>query len=474
MRGEATGTQDDSDWLALGSAGPRRWIGLLLAGLGTSSAALAHSANAEAETPTLVASTDEIGFTMDEDWRQWWRRVLDRGGRPDPTGPLQQRFANQQYPEHEADQIAGDFMLAHEADWARSTNQVRFWIHSYDALQLGNKFQMKMGTDIGGDWQVSFRYDGLDNRSTASRMITGDFTWKPQGETGFYTTISIYPRLEKQDTDLALTLGYDAGPLGEARLRVFGLDPFTNASYWLASNRKPPAPLIWKQLDVPLAFSLELLSGTWRGLHSELYIGAVPTQRRVLYLGGLVEKYVHEDSAFMLGGMLEWKAPEYPLWLGVTGLVVTNIREEFDARDPEGTRERLRERNVQSRAYAISTPRQDLLFEAQLRFTARPESVVGPGSVQTEREDNEYIFDARGQWLLSSWFGTELAYVHAQRATIGPPDVSVDGNGDRFVTRLMFNSGGGMLVSVGVDWDPSPRRSAIYAGGGGTITIDFD
>jgi hypothetical protein len=445
----------------------------LLIGLGGLPAILAHSGNAGAQTATLVSS-DDIGFTLDEDWRQLWRRVLDRGGRPDPTGPLQQRFANQQYPEHEADQVAADFMLAREASWARSTNQMRFWIHSYDALELGNEFQMKVGHAIGGDWRADFRYDGLDNRVTHSRFITGDFTWAPQGSTGFYTSISIYPRLEKQDTDLAVTFGYDAGPWGDARLRIFGLDPFTNASYWLASNRKPPAPLIWKQLDVPLAFSLELLSGHWQGLHSELYLGLIPAQRRALYLGGLVDKYIHEDSAVMLGSMLEWKAREYPVWLGLTGMVVTNVRRAFDTADVAGSRERIRERNVSTRAYAIVSPRQDMLFEAHLTVTARPESVLGAEGLHTEREDNGYIFDVRGQWLFSSWLGTELAYLHTQRSAVGPPNVSVEGNLNRFVTRLMFDSGGGMRVSVGADWDPAPRRSAIYAGGGGTISIDFD
>jgi hypothetical protein len=436
-------------------------------------AVIAHSAAAEADTPALV-ETEHIGFTLDEDWRQWWRRVLDRGGRPDPTGPLQQRFAKPQYPEHEVDQIVGDFMLAREAHWARSTNQLRFWVHSYDALELGTKFQMKLGHDIGGDWRVGFRYDGLDNRATASHLLSCDFTWSPQGKAGFYTTSSIYPRLEKQDTDLALTVGYDAGSLGHARVRIFGLDPFTNASYALASNRKPPAPLFWKQLDLPLAVSVELLSGQWRGLHSELYLGAVPSQRQELHLGGLVEKHIHDDAAWMLGGMLEWRAPEYPLWLGVTGLVAANRWKAFDTDDIAGSRQRIRERNVQTRAYAIVSPRRDMLFEGQLRVTARPESVRSPGGAHTEREDNEYVLGTRGQWLFSSWLGTELAYWHTDRGTAGPPDVSVDGSIDRFVTRLVFNSGGGMLVSVGADWDPAPRRSAYYAGGGATVSIDMD
>jgi hypothetical protein len=76
--------------------------------------------------------------------------------------------------------------------------------------------------------------------------------------------------------------------------------------------------------------------------------------------------------------------------------------------------------------------------------------------------------------LFSSWFGTELSYWHSARRTAGPPGVSVDGSIDRFVTRLVFDSGGGMLVSVGADWDPAPRRSVPYAGGGATITIDMD
>jgi hypothetical protein len=434
---------------------------------------IVHSAAAAANTPTLV-ETDQIGFTLDEDWRQWWRRVLDRGGRPVPTGPLQQRFANPQYPEHEADQLVGDFMLAREAHWARSTNQVRFWLHSYDALELGTKFQMKLGHDVGGDWRVGFRYDGLDNRATASHLLSGDFTWSPGGKGGLYTTLSIYPRLEKQDTDLVLTVGYDAGPFGDARVRIVGLDPFTNAAYLLASNRKPPAPLFWKQLDLPLAASLELSSGRWRGFHSELYLGVMPSQRRALFLGGMVEEHIHDEAASMLGAMLEWQASEYPLWLGVTGLVVANRWKAFDTDDVAGSRQRIRERNVMTRAYMIVAPRRDMLIEGQLRVTARPESVSGAAGAHTEREDNELAFGARGQWLLSSWLGTELAYWHTDRSTSGPPDVSVDGSLDRFVTRLVFDSGGGMLVSVGVDWDPAPRRSVPYAGGGATIRIDMD
>jgi hypothetical protein len=428
---------------------------------------------ARAEETALV-ELDELGFTLDEDWRQAWRRVMDRGGRLDPTGPIQQRFARRQYPEHQADQLVGDFMLAHEAEWARSTNQIRFWVHSYDALTLGNQVQMKMGHELGGDWRLDFRYDGRTDYVTESKMLTGDFRWQPAGSFGPYVAITINPRTGKQDTDLALTVGYDAGPLGEARLRIIALDPFTNASYALASHRKPPPDLVWKQTSLPLAFSAELLSGSWRGLHSEVYLGVIPTQHRRLFLEDMTVQYAQRDTALMLGALLEWKAEAFPLCLGAAALIVSDEYERANTADPFGTHVRIQERTSNTRLYAIIAPRADMLFETQLRFVARPESYTGPLGEHTEREDDEFVFGARGQWLLSSWFGTELSYWHEARDSSGPPYAAVDGRTDRLVTRLLFRSGKRLLISLGVGWDPAPRRSAVYGGGGATVNINFD
>jgi hypothetical protein len=446
----------------------RRCVCALLVGVESLLFMGARLALAE-ETPELV-EPGELGFTLDEDWRQTWRRVMDRGGRPDPTGPLQQRFARQQYPEHQADQLVADFMLAHEAAWARSTNQIRFWVHSYDALTLGNQVQMKMGHEVGGDWRLDFRYDGRNDYVTDSKMLTGDFRWQPGGSFGPYVAITINPRTSKQDTDLALTVGYDAGAFGEARLRIVALDPFTNASYALASRRKPPPELVWKQTSLPLAFAAELLSGSWRGFRSEAYLGFIPTQHRRLFLEGMTEQYVQRETALMLGALLEWKAERFPLRLGATALIVSDELERSNIVDRTGSGERIQERTTTTRLYAIIAPRPDMLVETQLRYVARPESYVGALGQHTEREDDEYVFGARGQWLLFSWFGTELSYWHGDRDSTGPPNAAVDGVTDRLVTRLLFRSGKRMLISVGVGWG----RSASYAGGGATVNFNFD
>jgi hypothetical protein len=419
----------------------------------------------------VLQNADNLGYTFDDEWRGAWNRILDRTGRPDSTGPIQQRFNNRMYPEHGNDRTAGDFMLGRERAWAEAETGARFWIHSYDALSLGNKIQLKLGRPVGETWNVGLRYDAYEARNSTSKMVRADFKWEPPGEYAPLLEIAVFPRLEKQDTDVGLTVGYRWGALGETRLRVYGLDAFMNGSYALARNRKPPADLVWQQLDVPLAFSFEMLSGTYRGLRSELYVGAVVPQRRALHLGGFVDRHVRRESAILFGHLLEYQADFYPLWIGAGTMIVNDVWETRETGVPD-SEVRIDERSVQSRLYAFSRPQSNLLLETQLRHWWRPESVQGPGDILTERQDREWMYHARGQWLMNDSWGMELAYWYTDRDTAGPPDVFVDGVGNRIVTRFLLQIPG-VIATWGVGWDPFPRR-ALYAGGGGTVAIQFD
>jgi hypothetical protein len=423
-------------------------------------------------------TTDDKGFSLDDEWQQIWRRVFDRTGRPDPQGPFQQRFAKKLYPEYELDQVVPDFPLHLERKWNSWQSGTRFWIHSYDATQLGNQIQVKVGGRITDNWRIQVQYDGLDTFVQRTDLVKVDFMWDPPRPSGPYVLISMFPRYEKQDIDFESAVGYRLANVGELRLRLFVLDAFTNGSYALASSDREPIEKVNKQTSLPLAAALEAKSVAIGGVRAEAYAGVVPPQTQRMFTHFLEENHTQEESALMFGTLLEWKAPALPLWVGANGLLFYS-KYGVTARDPympenSPPENRLREVTLQARTYAIYRPCDCLTLEGQVRFTNRPERELFPelGDAVRKRRDREWISSIRGFWMFSKHVGLDLSYYNNNRDTNGLPDVFLDENGHRVVTRVLVQAGR-LWASFGTGWDPDPRRS-VYAGSGGTIIFNFD
>ena len=406
----------------------------------------------------------EPGFTLEDEWNALWRRVADRGGRPDPEGPVQQRFVDSLYREYELDLAVPAFPLRLERAWAERPAGARLWVQSLDEFELATRAQIKVRAPIGGAWRVGFAFDRLETRTVQSDLVRVDFAWDPP--CGTFVWISAYPRWEKDDSDLSVAVGRRHPALGEARLRLFALDPFTNASTALAESRDEPLDRSVKQIDLPLALAAEVVSRSWRGVRGELYGGGILPQATQVRFEDPAEDYQQQQTGWLGGALAEWKLQPEPLWLGASGLVMsTRWRRDHDTM-VEADRE-VSERSWQLRPYALWAPTGALRLEGQLRWTSRPESADG-----MQRRDQEWLTSARGAWMFSRVAGVDLGLLRYDRSSSGPPDVRVDGNRHRLVTRMLLELGA-LWASFGVSWDLDPVGKGYFGGGGATLIVDL-
>jgi hypothetical protein len=454
--------------------------------LGLGSASLAAHA-----TMPLVPSNDDVGFSLDEDWQENWRRVLDRHGREDPVGPIQQRFSGDHRPETEEAQAVSDYALGDEWKWAKSERGARWWVHSYDALRLGTHVQMKYGAAISDTWRVRMRFDRLNTPSTASDFVQGDFRWAPSPDEGVYTSISFYPRIEKQDYDFAFTVGYrHAGEL-DGRLKLYVLDTFSNASYALAKSTDfdTADAVVTRQSSLPLALAFELSGLRVGNLRFEAYLGRVLPQTREVYSDAFERVREQKESATLLGAFAEYRVPSAPLWAGVSGTFFLTRWRDFD---PDAIQIVSVERNVtsyapvarsvdertyQGRAYALAVFNPNLRLETQLRYTSRPEYRSGfanpTGQWCTRRRDSEWIYHTRVQWLMSRRAGLDLSHWRTFREAAGAPEANVVGRAARIDVRVLLRYER-FLATFGVGINPLSGERPRYAGGGGNMVWLFD
>lgn len=396
--------------------------------------------------------------------------MSDRGGRHDPEGSLQQRFPVKQYVTHQVDMESASYPTGDEYSWSQQRNAARWWVHSYNAVQLGTHVQAKLGRKISENFEYSLRFDRRYTRDTWSDLVQGDFTYAPLGENSPYVSIGFFPRLEKQDTDVNLTFGYRHKELGDARVKVWGFDPAASAAYSVATGRGSPLDYLWKTTSAPLGFAAEWSSVRIGGLRSEFYAGGQIPQSRELYTKELTRMQRIEESSFLAGALLEYKLPALPVWIGATA---TGVRSSFQWTDREYSEEDYtkNEQTYQGRVYGFWVPRPDMRLEGYLRLTARPEQTYLSSGPDTRREDNGALSSLRFQWLLSKRLGFDVSHWAYDRSTSGPPNVEVDGTGHRFVTRLLWKLDR-LSATVGTGWNP--HSDAYYDGSGGTLRVDFD
>lgn len=436
--------------------------GAVLAGLVALGAASPAAANPGDAQP---------GYSLADDWGHWWRRIFDRNGRPDPVGPIQQRYPVLLYHEYGTDKAVADFPLMFERDWEERTSGARFWIHSFDATQLANQVQLKMETPMSDTWTFGLEFNRLKTRAYDSQLLRMDIDWEPTGETGPYLKLSFFPRFVKQDSDAQATFGYRSA-WGEARLRVIDLDAYANGTYALASGRAEPPDGLAQQLSLPLGLAAEFESAPLHGVRTELYVGGVIPHKTAYYFDDAKDRRVQRLSAQLAGALVEWKHASMPLWVGASGLSVATQWDMSHPLEPERDRH-IDEETHQARLYAMAAPRSDLKLEAQARYSSRPEREIGAAVPEEgrRRTEHEWVYSARAFWMLSDTAGMDLSIWRIHRDTEGLPDVDLEGKSSRFVTRALLQLGE-VWASFGIGWDLDPNRS-IYAGGGGTLIIHF-
>ncbi|HEU5056523.1 MAG TPA: hypothetical protein VFU21_08350 [Kofleriaceae bacterium] len=406
----------------------------------------------------------EPGFSLEDEWNALWRRVADRGGRPDPDGPVQQRFAGALYPEYELDLAVPAFPLRLERAWAERPAGARLWVQSLDEFELATRAQLKVRAPLGRAWRIGVAFDRLQTRTVQSDLVRVDVAWDPA--CGTFVWISATPRWEKDDSDVSVAVGRRHPAFGEARLRLFALDPFTNASTALAESRDEPLERSARQVDLPVALAAELVSRSWRGARGELYAGGIVPQATEVRFADPAGDYQQEQSGWLAGALVEWKLPDDPLWLGATGLAMsTRFRRAHDAMVEEDRE--VSERTRQLRGYALWAPVAEVRVEGQLRWTSRPESADG-----VHRRDREWLTSLRGAWMFAPPAGIDLGLLRYDRSASGPPEVRVEGDRHRLVTRMLLQLGS-LWASFGASWDLDPVGKGIFGGGGATLIVDL-
>jgi len=435
----------------------------------------AFSGSASA-APPLVPASDKVGFSLDSDWQANWRRILDRHGRLDPVGPIQQRFAASVRPETNEAILVSEYALSDEWQWTESPGGARWWVHSYDALRLGTHVELKHEASINDTWRVRMRFDRLYTPSTKSDLVQGDFVWMPSETRGPYVSISFFPRIEKQDLDAGFTFGYRDSRYGDARLRLFALDPFSNGSYALAQGGDfdaDPDTIVTKQTSLPIALAFELASVRLANLRFETYLGAVFPQHRDVYTDAFKTVRYQREAALMFGGLLEYRVPTAPLWVGASGLGFASDFSEHEPGDPDSARH-VAEQTYQTRVYMLAVFNPNLRLETQIRYTARPEERASSDPADSgQRRDNEWIYHVRAQWLMSDRVGLDVAVFRTLRQVEGPPEVSVAGRALRLDLRALLHFER-FLATFGVGINPLPGARGVYAGGGGNMAFRFD
>ena len=404
------------------------------------------------------------GYTFAGAWDKTWLRIYDRYGRPDPDGPLLQRFAAPMDRRYPIDLRTPAFPLDTELGWANERTGARMWVWSLRDLELANQLQLhtEMPTWDGG--YIWLRYDRRQDWVTDRHAIRFDIGHRDVARTGVDLALRVHPGFEKDDIDLEGIVRYSAPGLGEARLTLGALDVFTNAAFGLirAKGRQVDEE-IW-QLSPPLAVALDVRTAARAGIRAELYGGAVlPQTRRHRFPDAPERNQVRRQQALLGAVLAEWSAARPPLAIGATAQAV-DAHMDWDPEQPPDPSDggaapiepmSVRETTIALQGFALSRPLDALRLEGSVTRTTRPEWWwTGPGSADTRRDDREWLWSVRALWMPTDVVGADLQYLGLHRQSEGPPELNLDGRANRFVTRLMLELGDDVWTSFGVGWTP--------------------
>ena len=457
--------------------GPARRSGrLLIAVVATTYVVGARPAladDAAVEDEEERGGTPDRGYTLDDTWDSMWIRLFIRGGRPDPDGPLLQRFEGLMSPRYELDLHTQEFPMETERRWAEQRNGARMWVRSLNAMDLATRIQLRTQFPAWEDGYVGLQYDQRQDWVTDLRAFRFEVGHRDIGGVGD-AALRVYPRFDKNDIDVEALARVRLDGIGEARLRLGALDPFINATFGVIEYKGEVAEEHVWQLDLPLAASLDVSSERFHGVRAELYGGAMtPQARRHRFPHEPERDHIRRRQAVLGAALLDWKVPRAPAALGVSAMAV-DAHMDWEYGDAPGggptPRRSVQERTVSGQAYALAHPTESLSLQGLLRYTDRPEYWTYE-SEATERDDREWLVSVRAMWMPTRIVGADVQYLGTLRRSEGPPDVWVDGRTNRLALRMMLELGNSVWTSFGVgvtlDPDTSPYDRAgmtlIYA-----------
>ena len=413
------------------------------------------------------------GYSLSDEWLRAWHRVYDREGRPDPSGPIQQRFGGSPYPEYPLDLAVGRYPMADELAWSESESAARMWIHSLDERTLVNNVQLKNRATMGGAWSLGLRFDRMDTKEHSSGLFAVEFERERIAESYLYSSILVYPRLEKEDVDAVFSLGVRGASFGDLALRVMSFDTFVNASHALIRAREGVVDEHLHQKDPPLGFSLEYLSPLNRSVRGEIYVGwIVPAETEHEFPGNGSMDHIRGRQGLFVAGLAEWAVLGPKLQIGAYSMLRRTLMQWRYLVESTKDQETL-ESSLNVELYALSQARHDLDIEARIAWLSQPEENVwfNRAELNSQREDRQWAWSLRGIWMMGKRVGLDTGLLGISRTKTGPPMDYVDGFNQRWVTRCVLSTGD-VWVSFGVSWDLEPGWS-VYDGGGMTMLVDF-
>ena len=411
---------------------------------------------------------EELGYTLDDWWNQSWLQIFDRRGRPDPDGPMLQRFDGTLYRRYHFDMHVPHPPMATEQKWFDQRHGVRMWVQSMSELELASRVQMRIEAPSWEGGYIGLRFDRLEDRITGRNHLRFDVGHRDIADTGVDVTLRFHPGFDKDDIDVELISKYSLDGVGDLEARIGALDPFINASFGLLEARDVVLDEHIRQVDLPLALSANFRSETIAQFRGELYAGVVlPQNRRHRFADDPTRDHLRRRQALLGAAVLEW-SPHDLVTLGTTATVIdAQMDWEFDeASDRDGD---VRERTISTRLYAMNRPIPELYLESFIEHTRRPQWERGPRFNQNQtRRDAEWLLSLRSMWMVTDTFGADLTFLLLNRDTDGPPELTVDGRFTRIVTRLKIRLGEDIWTTFGVGWSFDPETH-IYDGGGMTL-----
>ncbi len=396
------------------------------------------------------AAPARAGFTLEDDWDRLWIRLFARTGKPDPDGPLLQRFHEPMGPRYQLDMHTQSYPMSSEKRWAQQATGARLWVRSLDEMDLANRLELRTEIETWEDGYVRMQYDQMQDWTTDQRFLRFEVGHRDIAGAGVDAALRAYPRFEKNDSDIEAIVRYRRPGVGQARLRVGALDPFINATFTVVRGaEEAPDEFVW-QLDPPLAVSLDLRTERVAGVRAEVYGGAVvPQQRRHRFPDAPEDDHLRRREALLGGGLVEWAAARFPLAIGASAL---GVRAQMDWEYLERADDlSVGETTVSARAYALSRPLDTLRAEGWVGRTTRPETRSGTLTIDSERADREWLWSLRVLWMPAR-VGLDVQYLGNHRRVEGPPFLPLGGTGNRLGTRMMLMLGSDFWTSFGTAW----------------------
>jgi hypothetical protein len=408
------------------------------------------------------------GYTLDDAWDELWVRIMARGGRPDPDGPLLQRFSPRMGPRYQIDVFTQDFPMASEKRWAEQRTGARLWVRSLDALDLGMRLQLRTEIPTWKDGYLGLQFDQRQDWVSDLRALRFEVGHREIAGRGLDAALRVYPRFDKNDIDIEAITRARASGLGEVRLRVGAVDPFVNATFGAIESRGQVLDEhIW-QVDVPLATSIDARTATFAGLRGEVYAGYLtPQRRRHRFPQEPEHDHLRRRQALLGAALLEWSVPHTSLALGAT-LMGIDARMDWEYGAAEtGEADAIvsvHEQQLATKTYALVRPLDSLHVQASFGHTLRPEFWTH-GDESTARDDREWMWSVRTMWMPTRVAGADVQYIGSLRRAQGPPELPVDGRANSIITRLMLELGDDVWASFGFGWGLDSHASAYDRGG---------